>query len=72
MEADLRKIQSETGITTLYITGISMGGGLATIAFIDLNAAGIFNRHYIITYGAPRVGNKKWAEHFDLITVGET
>ena len=56
----------------MYITGISMGGGLATIAFIDLNAAGIFNRHYIITYGAPRVGNKKWAEHFDLITVGET
>ena len=34
---DLRDIQKRTGIRTLHITGISLGGGLATIAFIDIN-----------------------------------
>lgn len=33
----LKDIQKSTGIQTLHITGISLGGGLATIAFIDIN-----------------------------------
>ena len=65
---DLREMKKATGINTLYITGISMGGGLSVISYIDINQQKIFNEVKITTYGAPRVGNKHWAAHFDLIT----
>lgn len=51
----------------LIITGISLGGALATLSFVDIKHAGIFNNVEIITYGAPRVGNKKWAAWFDTV-----
>ncbi len=57
-----------TGIQTLYITGISMGGGLSVISYIDINHEGLFETVKITTYGAPRVGNKHWAAHLDNIT----
>jgi hypothetical protein len=57
-----------TGIETLLITGISLGGGLSVISYIDINKAGIFKDVKITTYGAPRVGNKQWAEHVDTIS----
>jgi len=57
-----------TKIETLYITGISMGGGLSVISYIDINHEGLFKDVKITTYGAPRVGNKNWAAHVDLIT----
>jgi hypothetical protein len=65
---DLKEMKKYTGLETLYITGISMGGGLSTIAYIDINVEKLFNNVKITTYGAPRVGNKHWAAHFDLIT----
>lgn len=66
--ADLRTIQQQTGRTLLYITGISLGGGLAGISYIDINQQNIFKNIRVITFGAPRVGNKYWAAHFDEIT----
>ena len=69
---DLRDIKAETGIETLYITGISMGGGLSVISYIDINHYELFQNTIVTTYGAPRVGNKQWAAHFDEITGGRT
>lgn len=66
--SDLIETKKYTGLETLYITGISMGGGLAVISYIDINHLGVFKDVKITTYGAPRVGNKHWAEHFDQIT----
>jgi|JI9StandDraft_2_1071091.scaffolds.fasta_scaffold150979_1 hypothetical protein len=51
--------------TRLIITGISLGGGLACLSFIDIRAAGEFNNLEVITFGSPRVGNKKWANFFN-------
>jgi triacylglycerol lipase len=51
--------------TRLIITGISLGGGLACLSFIDIRAAGEFNSLEVITFGSPRVGNKKWANFFN-------
>ncbi len=65
---DLREMKKITNIDTLYITGISMGGGLSVVSYIDINHAGLFANVKITTYGAPRVGNKHWAEHFDHIS----
>jgi len=65
---DLRIIQNQTGFNTLYITGISLGGGLAVISFIDIRTYHIFTHVHVTTFGAPRVGNKKWAAFYDSIT----
>lgn len=65
---DLREMSKQTKITNLHITGISLGGGLTVISYIDINAAKIFPTIRVTTYGAPRVGNKNWADHFDQLT----
>jgi hypothetical protein len=65
---DLTQIRKQTGLNLLYITGISLGGGLAGLSYIDLNENKIFPNIRVITFGAPRVGNKYWAAHFDQIT----
>jgi hypothetical protein len=65
---DLKEMKKVTGLETLYITGISMGGGLSVISYIDINHESVFQNVKITTFGAPRVGNKHWAAHFDLIT----
>ena len=52
----------------LIITGISLGGGLACISFVDIQTSKEFNDIEVITFGAPRVGNRKWADWFDTLT----
>lgn len=51
----------------LIITGISLGGGLAQLSYIDIKASGVFDNVEVITFGTPRVGNKKWAKNFDSL-----
>lgn len=70
--SDLKEIKLQTNLETLIITGISLGGGLSAISYIDIAHEAIFNKVKVITFGAPRVGNKHWADHFDLITLGKT
>lgn len=69
---DLINIKRETGLEKLYITGISLGGGLAGIALIDIKYVNIFRDVRVITYGAPRIGNKKWAAFFEELTNGQS
>ena len=66
--SDLKEIKQQTGLNKLYITGISLGGGLAGISFIDLNHYKIFDNIKVVTFGAPRIGNKHWAAHFETLT----
>ena len=51
----------------LILTGISLGGGLASLSFIDIQATGFFDNIEVITFGGPRVGNQKWAKYFNSI-----
>lgn len=70
---DLREIQAtEYYRDTMIISGISLGGGLATMSYVDIYHAGIFSDVDVVTFGAPRVGNNQWAEHFDAITDRDT
>jgi len=39
---DLKDINSQTKLKKLYITGISLGGGLAVISYIDILNSKIF------------------------------
>lgn len=41
---------------------------MTVISYIDIAAANIFPTIRLTTYGAPKVGNKEWAKHFDQIT----
>ena len=68
---DLRLIQQQTKFDTLYITGISLGGGLSGISFIDIRVENIFKTISVVTFGSPRVGNKNWANFFDTVTNGK-
>lgn len=59
---------------TLYITGHSLGGAVATIASIRLTDSGVDkNRLKVITFGAPAVGShalaKVYADKLDLTRV---
>jgi hypothetical protein len=58
-------LKASVRTTRLIITGISLGGGLACLSYVDINASGAFDNVEVISFGAPRVGNKKWAEFFD-------
>jgi hypothetical protein len=64
VKADLIK-SSHTG--RLIITGISLGGGLAMISYVDISHYNIFKNIEIITFGSPRVGNANWAKWMESI-----
>ncbi len=53
---------ASTHTKRLIITGISLGGGLAQLSYVDINSLKIFDNIEIITFGSPRVGNEKWAK----------
>jgi poly(3-hydroxybutyrate) depolymerase len=55
---DLKLIKDQTGLDRIYITGISLGGGLSVISYIDIKNSDIFKSVEVIIYGAPRVANK--------------
>jgi hypothetical protein len=40
---DLKLIRAQTNLKKIYITGISLGGGLSTISFIDIKNSKIFD-----------------------------
>lgn len=69
---DLLEIRNQTGLNKLYISGISLGGALAGLSFIDLHHNKVFDDIKVVTFGSPRVGNKRWARHFDSLTNGES
>jgi triacylglycerol lipase len=50
---------------TLYITGHSLGGALATLCTLDVSENTQFKQPVMITFAAPRVGNKAFVEKFD-------
>lgn len=64
----IRGLKAYVHTRRLIITGISLGGGLASISFVDIRATKEFQNVEVITFGSPRVGNKKWASWFNSIT----
>jgi len=52
------------GFTTLEITGHSLGGALAAVAFPDVAANTSFTEPIIYTFASPRVGNGAFATLF--------
>ena len=69
---DLTQIRAQSGLTRIYITGISLGGGLSVIAYNDIKKSNIFSTVEVINYGSPRVANKYYAAWFDGITGNRT
>ena len=56
----------------MHIAGISLGGGLATISYLDIVQFTEFDLVKITTFGAPRVGNLYWATFYDVIAHNKT
>ena len=51
----------------LILTGISLGGALASLSFVDIKYLEDFDNVEVITFGTPKVGNRKWAKWWDSI-----
>lgn len=53
----------------VFITGHSLGGALSTLCSLDLNLRLGLTRHevFVSTFGAPRVGNRQFANFYDSI-----
>lgn len=53
----------------VFFTGHSLGGALTLLAARDLVAArpGLAHRTTVITFGAPRVGNRAWANAYNRL-----
>ncbi|MEK3715921.1 lipase family protein [Paenibacillus sp. FSL R7-0333] len=49
---------------TLYVTGHSLGGALATLCALDVSANSAFTTPRLYTYGSPRVGDPDFANAF--------
>ncbi|MGF7048088.1 hypothetical protein J2T13_002594 [Paenibacillus sp. DS2015] len=49
---------------TIYITGHSLGGALATLCAVDIAANTSYNSPNLFTYGSPRVGNPAFTKAF--------
>lgn len=50
---------------TLYVTGHSLGGALATLCALDVSANSAFTTPRLYTYGSPRVGDPDFAKAFN-------
>ncbi len=46
---------------SLIVTGHSLGGALANLAFVDFRVAGFGTSHY--SFGSPRVGNQAFSDY---------
>lgn len=64
-EDTLKDLRASAHTNRLLITGISLGGGLAVLSYVDILHSNIFQNVEIVTFGAPRVGNKNWANWLD-------
>jgi triacylglycerol lipase len=57
---------------TLYITGHSLGGAVATLAALDVAANTRFNQPIIYTIASPRAGDPTFGKRFDSTLVTST
>jgi triacylglycerol lipase len=63
--AVLAAVNSLPAGLTLYVTGHSLGGGVATLAAQDIAVNTTFTSPIVYTIASPRVGNVAFADHFD-------
>ncbi|WP_051287495.1 lipase family protein [Paenibacillus taiwanensis] len=49
---------------TLYVTGHSLGGALATLCAVDIAANTAYTAPHLFTFGSPRVGDPAFAKAF--------
>lgn len=61
----LRKLAGLSSTKTLYITGHSLGGAIATLAALDIAVNSHFRQPIICTFAAPRVGNLQFTIAFN-------
>lgn len=52
---------------TLFITGHSLGGALATLAAMDLSVNTLWSSPVVYTFAAPRVGDPKFAKTYNYV-----
>lgn len=55
------------GIRRVVVTGHSLGGALAVLCAMDLHLAYSVMQMHLVTFGQPRVGNRRFAQHLNKL-----
>jgi uncharacterized alpha/beta hydrolase family protein len=55
--SNISSISNQYNIKNLYITGVSLGAGLAQISLIHIANNRSFENIKVVTFAGPRVGN---------------
>jgi predicted lipase len=61
----LSQLVAGGNVTSIKITGHSLGAALATMLAVDLAANGVWVNPIVYTFGSPRVGDKVFAGTYD-------
>ncbi|UUZ92282.1 lipase family protein [Paenibacillus sp. P25] len=64
-EPVLAALSKTRSAKTLYVTGHSVGGSLATLCALDASYHTAFRRPVLITFGAPKVGDPSFVRAFN-------
>eukprot|EP00117_Sycon_ciliatum_P027172 scpid73748/ scgid22133/ Mono- and diacylglycerol lipase; Mono- and diacylglycerol lipase len=63
----LRTLKAAHPGAKLFVTGHSLGAGLATLATVDIYGKGIYEDPIMINFGSPRVGSDCFAQYFSRV-----
>jgi triacylglycerol lipase len=66
-DALIRKLNKLSTKKRLFITGYSLGGGVAVLAAFDIAVNTRFENPFIYTYGSPRVADPDFASKFNKV-----
>jgi triacylglycerol lipase len=58
-------LQNASSQKTIFITGHSLGGALATLSALDVAVNSKFRQPIVFTFGSPRVGNPQFVSTFN-------
>ena len=63
---EVQKLMVQFPTYSVWVTGHSLGGAVATLCALDIKSVLNVDPN-VYTYGAPRVGNKGFAQFYDLL-----
>jgi triacylglycerol lipase len=70
-DAVIAAVKSLPAGITLYVTGHSLGGGVATLAALDVAANTPFSQPILYTIASPRVGDHDFANRSDATLISD-
>jgi len=72
LRAQVHALVEQSGSSSVYVTGHSLGASLAQLCALDLQLSYPSRRVTIVSYGTPRTGNSVFSSFYDLALGGRS